>query len=260
MHLQAKNAHIGVHWRGEVLTLQPFTALLYQGEMQGILHGKQLSAEPNWDWDVHFNQIEVKPLLQDMNGQESKLTVSGLGEIALRASTSGINRKQLLSNLNGTSTFSVRNGTVTGLDLNYFIQTADAFLNSKPTEGLTNTSQTTFESLTGSAVIKNGIANTNDLFLSAPGFGAQATGVVDLANASLDCQLQVMPVSTGKIKWAVPLVITGDLNSPTIQLDKLKLETIVAKEQLDKVKQKVQDEVKQLPGKADKFFKKILGH
>ena len=63
MNVHATKAQVGIRWENKVVTLQPITASLYDGTLQGMAHGKNLSAVPRWDWDMQFNQIQLKPLL-----------------------------------------------------------------------------------------------------------------------------------------------------------------------------------------------------
>ena len=259
MKINLKNAKIGVHWQSDVLMLQPFTASLYNGTLSGVVKGATFSSVPRWDADLQFNKIQAQPLLQDIYGRDSKLSLIGTTNAALQASTFGSDRKQILSNLNGLSHVNIRDGALTGIDVSYFVEGANALIRHESLENIQNTRQTPFTNFTGSATIKNGVANSNDILFTSSLFVTKASGVIDLTNQMIDYQLQVLPIRTGKIKWAVPLLLTGDLHNPNIHLDKLKLELLIAKDQLEEVKSKINEEVKELPSKADKFLKKLIG-
>lgn len=259
MNINAQDAHVGLHWQNKVLTLQSITASLYEGKLEGSAQGRELSAVPAWNWNMQFNKIQLKSLLQDVNGADSKLNVSGLGQVKLYGSTKGKSRNEIFNNLNGASEFSLNNGIVEGIDLNYLVQSADAFINRQPVAALTNTNQTHFNGLTGSVIIKNGVANTNNLFLVSSAFTTKGEGYIDLANQTLEYQLQVMPLHPTKIEWAIPVLVKGDLHHPDVRLDTLTLETMITRDQLEKVGKKVEKELKKLPEQADKLFQKLLG-
>src|SRR3990167_9308712 len=129
--LQGQRAHIGMHWQNKVLTLQPLTLSMYQGELHGSAHGSNLSGMPKWDWNIEANQVLLKPLLIDMNGKDSKLVISGAGHLIMQGSTQGKSKEQILNNLNGSLAYDVKNGMLEGMDINYYIQSADALINKK---------------------------------------------------------------------------------------------------------------------------------
>lgn len=257
MQINAQHATVGVHWQDNVLTLQPVTADLYDGKLEGVAHGREFATEPRWDWSVKLNHVQVKPLLIDLNGPDAKLKLSGVAQMNLQATTQGETKEKILRNLNGAMQFSLKNGILEGIDLNYFVQMADALINKQPLT-LPNSNKTNFDSLTGSAVIQNGVATTQDLLLTTPAFTTQGAGDIDLTKQTLDYQLQIIPLHATKIKWAVPLLISGDWHRPSIRLDMITLNALIAKEQLEKVGKKMQEEIKKLPEKVDKFLQKFL--
>lgn len=259
MNVQMTNARIELHWQDNVLTMQPIIASLYDGSLEGTVHGRNLSGVPHWDWDMKFNHIQLSPLLRDVNGGETKLSIDGLGEVALQGATSGQGHDQMLSHLNGTADFSIHNGVVKGVDLNYLLQSADALINKKPITGLTNSDQTTFESLTGAALIKNGVANTNNLLLTAPAFSAKGNGSINLLYQAINFQLQVTPAQSARTQWEIPILITGSLNRPDVRLDTTEIEKYIAKQELQKVKSSVTDQIKKhVPGKAGEFLQNLI--
>lgn len=259
MNWQLTNVHTGLIWRNSILTLKPLTASLYQGTLSGEAHGAQLSSIPHWDWNVELNNIQVKPLLQDINKGESKLNVSGVGHVNMQAVTQGKSKDQMINFLNGTLQFSLNNGVVEGVDLNYLIQAAEAVINRQPIPMPDNIIQTQFDSLTGSAVIKNGLVNTDNLLLLTSAFSTKGEGQINLPLQTLDYHLQITLLQTGKIQFPIPVSINGDLRNPSVKLDPGMLNVEITKEQLEKVKTKVQEEIKKLPAEADKFLKKLIG-
>ncbi|HLB42834.1 MAG TPA: AsmA family protein [Gammaproteobacteria bacterium] len=255
VHLQ--NTRIGLEWKNNVLSLSPVTASLYAGSLSGIAHGSQLSATPLWDWDIRLNHIQLQSLFQDLNSNH-KIKLSGIGTITIQATTAGKNNNQLLKNLNGVTTFNVDKGLLQGIDLNYLVQSADALLNKQPLSIPPKDNQTLFNQMTGSAVIKNGMAISNDLLLTSSAFTTKGSGSINLVDQTLDYQLQVTPLQMTKIKWAVPILMTGSLQNPSIRLDTLKLNVLVTQDQFEKIKSKIQKEVKQLPDKVDKFLQRLM--
>jgi uncharacterized protein involved in outer membrane biogenesis len=261
MNIQAENAYVGLHWEHQMLTLQPITASMYHGSVKGSAYGRDLENMPRWDWNVSFSQVQMKPLLQDVNGADSKLTIDGNADIKLMASTWGKNKAQLLNNLNGTTEFNLKNGIVSGVDLNYLLQTADALMNKQAVPALpTNVNQTAFDSFSGTAAIKNGVAETNNLLLNSSAFTTRGNGSINLPYEAINIQLQVTPQKEARTQWEIPVLIAGSMNHPDVRLDMLEIDKMVAKKEVDKVKEKVRQQIKEkVPGKAGEFLQGLIG-
>lgn len=256
--VRIQNARMNLHWQNNILTLDQISGSLYQGSFKGIVHAKELSATPNWDWDIKADGVQLKLLLEDMNGTNTKIKLSGIAKLNLQAETRGKNKEQLLHNLNGKSDFILKNGSISGMDLNYFIQTADALISQQPIAG-ENSNETRFESLTGSIDIRQGVAESNNLLLTSSSFITKGQGSFDIVNQMLDYKLFITPTNTAKLKWPLPVLVDGNLHDPSIRLDIMTLKTLISKDQIERVKDRVNAEIKQLPQKADEFLQKILG-
>lgn len=259
MNVQAQNTKVTLQWQNNILTLSPMSLSLYGGTMDGVVHARDLSGNPHWDWNVQFTQINLQPLLHDINGENTKLNLAGTGQVKLQGEAQGRSKQEIIRSTNGSGEFSLTKGSVDGIDLNYLMQSADAVLNKKDLAEPTHPGQTEFESLTGKFVIKNGIASTHNLILVSSTFVTKGDGSIDLSNNTLDFQLDVSPQKLEKLKWTIPVLVSGDLYSPSVRLDTLKLNAIVASEQFEKVKIKVQEEIKKLPGQVDSFLQKVMG-
>lgn len=258
MKIHVSNAKTKLHWQNQILTLQPLTANLYSGSLSGKVQIVPNNNTPAWNWDLKFDDLQVAPLLSDING-DSPLRLIGTLKLTTKGMTQGKSREQLLGNLNGNSQFEVRDGTISGVDLNYLVQTADAFMNKQPIS-LSGTNQTIFNSLTGTADIKAGVIISNDLVLTSPTFITAGNGSINLINQSIEMKLDVKPQQTLKSQWQVPVVVSGNLNSPQIGLDMSQLHKVVTDEQIDKAKAKVKDQIqKHIPGKAGEFLQNLLG-
>jgi AsmA protein len=124
----------------------------------------------------------------------------------------------IVSTLKGTATFKANDGALAGVD--------GGALMAKATQQIAEgwgaaDASTTFESLTASFTIADGIATTNDLKLDGPAFTADATGQVDLLRRAID--LSVLPSLTGAdgktVQLPVPVVVKGPWASPRIYPD-----------------------------------------
>lgn len=259
LNVHLTSALVGLHWQDKMLTLRPLQASLYNGSLSGFARGKDFSGAPAWNWDVTLSHIDMEPFLKDANGDHSKLKLTGTGQMRLNASTQGINQHQMLSNLNGNTDFSVVNGTIEGIDLNYLVTTADALLNKKEIAAPENLNVTNFTNLTGSVLINNGLAQTNNLMLTAEAFRVKGQGNFQLPNQSIDLTLQLQP-EEAMTQWDIPVLVRGALSDPTIQIDMREVNKQLVSREVDKAKEKIKDTIKEkVPGKAGETLQKLLG-
>jgi AsmA protein len=258
--MKADSAHVGLHFDKNAITLNPITASFYQGTISGTANGHDVATAPVWQWDMQLNQVQVQPLLQDVNTSDSKLTIAGTAAIKFKASTWGVGKASLINNLNGTLDISVVKGVITGIDLNYLLKTADALLNKGDVAKPTDINQTPFDSFTANVDIKNGLAETNNLLVSAPGFTTKGNGSVNLPYQAINFQLQVAPAKEARTQWIVPVLIAGNFNHPDIRLDMTEVNKFLVKQGTDKLKDKVRDEIKKkVPGQAGEMLQHLLG-
>lgn len=259
--IKAESAHVGLHFDKNTITLNPMTANFYQGTINGTANGRDVTTAPVWQWDVQLNQVQVQPLLQDINNTDSKLTIAGTAAIKFKASTWGVGKASLINNLNGGLDISVVKGVLTGIDLNYLLKTADALLNKGDVEKPADINQTAFDSFTSTVDIKNGLAETNNLLIAAPNFTTKGNGSVNLPYQAINFQLQVTPAKDARTQWVVPVLIAGNFNHPDIRLDMTEVNKFLVKQGVDKAKDKLRDEIKKkVPGQAGELLQNLLGH
>lgn len=259
-NIHAQNLTTTLHWQNKQLIIQPLKASLYQGSLQASVQASGFTETPSWAWAAELKDIQLKPLLADVNGSESKIKISGLGKIKFQGITQGKTKDEILSHLNGSGSINVDTGIVEGVDLNYLVQFADALINKQPTATLTNLRQTVFNQLTTQVFIKDGTATINDLLLLSVALNTKGTGTINLVEQTMHMALQVQSQQTLKTQWTVPILITGYLTHPDIQLDTIEIEKWVVKQQLNQLKEKANEQIKKhIPGKTGEFLQKLLG-
>ena len=260
MNLHMQNVSADMAWEDNIFTISPISAVLYDGWMSGTVHGRDLSKVPHWDWDMQFSRVQIKPLLFDLNGQDNKLDISGIGQLRMEADTTGNTKSELINHMHGNLKYGLTNGVVSGIDLNYYIATAVELINRQPVSSPSDTMQTSFESLTGSMRLRNGVASTDDTILVSSAVTVKATGNLDLIRDSIDYALDIVPQHLEAFKWSIPVLITGSLQSPNVKLDTLKINTIIANEQFQRLKEKAEDKLKKMPKGVENLLQKVFGH
>ncbi len=120
--------------------------------------------------------------------------------------------------------------------------------------------QTPFDTLSGSFQIQHGVATTKDLFLVASFFRADGVGSTNLINSVMDYRLLVSPFRQFKFKWDVPIMVTGSISDPIVQLDMLSLKSLLMKEEVSINSPVKTSEIQAIHHHASNALKQILGH
>lgn len=260
-NVNIKDVSAKLNWKNNILTINPVKAYLYEGTLEGVISGRNFADVPQWQWNILCSGVQVKPLLDDANGADSKIKISGIGSLKLQGETQGKSQEQILKHLNGSSEFSLSDGSIDGIDLNYFLQAANALINKEAKEQPVNTKKTAFNSLTGSAVIKNGLIETDNTVLKAPAFITKAQGNIELVSRALAFKLQIRPqLEDAKVHWEIPVDLTGDLQHPDVKLDAFEIQKILTGMQIEHLKQKAVKQIqKHIHGKTGEILQNLLG-
>lgn len=257
LHLTA--IHAAMHFNQGVLSIQPLTADLYQGELTGTVTGSALNTVPAWQWDMTVSGANIQDLLADVNGKDAKLTLNADGSLRFRGQTHGQTGEALMQNVTGTGVYSLKQGKLTAIDINYLLQTADALINKQTVAPPVNLKETTFDRLSGAINLQAGVLTSNNIELNAPTFTARGDLSLGLQARDINAHLSIQSTQALKTQFNVPVLITGTVMNPNVQLDMARINQAVAKQQLEQVKAKVQEKVKDLSGKADAFMKRLMG-
>jgi len=253
-----------------MLDFAPFSAVLYQGSLDGNAKVNLNTPAPQFAIQAKLANVQAAPLLQDLS-PNNKLKVTGVANVNLLLTTVGSTPEERIKNLNGVSQLSFNNGVLQGVDIGYLLDSANALAN-KQDLPRTNTNQTQFGSITAKAVITSGIIANDDFYLNAPRFEARGKGRINLVKNTINYDLrasakQEMGPDNKKVAglgFAIPISIAGNLDSPSIRMNADALMKTVAQEQLQKSKshlQKLQEKYKdKIPAEAGAFINKLLGH
>lgn len=267
---------VNAHFQKGVLDLAPFSAKCYQGNLTGQTIVNLNSSVPQITAHAKLVNVQAQPLMEDVGGKDQKIKLAGLANFEMQITTAGTESKAILQNLNGVSQFTFNNGKILGVDLGYLVDSAYAFIKHQPMTA-TNTDQTSFGTLSGTAVIRSGVINNNDLSADTPRFAIRGAGTIDLVNQKIDYALQTSIKQRSDQKdnamnlygITLPVLIKGNLNGPSIRLDSGAVAKAIAEQQLNKVssqaKEKLQEQIKKqipadlLKGKAGDVLNNLLG-
>jgi len=213
----------------------------------------------------HAKGIDIGALMKA--GFETDRVV-GRGDANAALTATGNTDAALFKTLSGKIDFNVKDGAVNGMDIWYEIRRAVALFKRQaapqPSPGVP---KTTFEALTGSAVLTNGVLRNDDLIADLTYLKAKGKGTLALESQAIDYRivtevykLPADAAATGlaDLKAAeIPVTITGTLADMKIRPD---VEGYLKARFKKEVDQKVDEKKEELKKKLGDKLKGILGH
>jgi AsmA protein len=211
--------------REGVLTLQPFGAALYGGEVRGIARLDARQAPATFRLEQSLSALQLLPFVQDLSGFER---LAGVARLGVQLTTTASSTAGLMSGLNGEMSFDVANGALKGVNIWYEIQRANAVARGRPVPQRTS-ADTEFRQLKGTAVIRDGLLVNEDLVGGLHSLGLAGRGEVNLVESTLDYRLtasvlrEAIDEATGERSElagaSLPLRLRGSLDSPSVSVD-----------------------------------------
>ncbi len=206
----------------------------YGGAASGLVRVNSRAVPARYTVQVNMNAVNAQPLL---TAAANFTRLTGLGGGDLDLTTSGGSVAELMANLNGTGGFNFADGALAGVDLAQVagaVQTAiaegvdfDTLLQGDLTArdflspGFSLRDQvsldsglgaalaafgpdqsTPFSELLGGFAMENGIAQIDDITLSALNVSTTLSGSINMAEQSYD--LTITPIATGALAQEVP--------------------------------------------------------
>jgi AsmA protein len=211
--------------RDGVLTLQPFGAALYGGQVRGNARLDARRTPATFSLEQSLSALEVLPFLQDLGGFER---LAGIARLDAKLSTTAASTAGLVSGLNGELAFDVSDGVFKGINLWFEIQRANALARGRAAPARSSP-DTEFRQLKGTAAITDGRLVNEDLVGGLPFLALAGRGEVNLVESELDYRLtatmlrQAIDEATGETSElagaSVPLRLSGPLDSPSVSVD-----------------------------------------
>jgi AsmA protein len=208
-----------------VLTLQPITAGLYGGRLEGNARLDARRSPATLSLQQSLSALQLQPFVQDL-ADFDRLT--GTAKLGATLTTTATSTAELMSGLNGELDFEVADGAWKGVNLWFEIQRAWAVVKGRPAPQKAS-ADTDFRQIKGTAEIRDGVLRNDDLVGGLPFLGLAGRGQVNLAESKLDYQLtatvirQAVDEATGEASElagaSIPLKLSGGLDSPSVKVD-----------------------------------------
>ncbi|OFN61523.1 AsmA family protein [Eikenella sp. HMSC061C02] len=208
--LQIQNFHSTLHLDADKLEAQTIKMQMYEGNAEGsaVLHR---GSRPKWETAIQFNNIQIKPLLQDAFRFNH---LSGRGNAAFRLGAEGLKRSEWHTTLAGQGKIVLDNGAWQGINLGKLLNKPENL----PAQNLIRynaESNTPFRHFSIEASVENGIGTTPSLSLQSDSLNLSGQGSFDIRTATLN---YAVLASAGQDLW-LPLKINGSISRPNFALD-----------------------------------------
>lgn len=215
--IRAQNAVIPLLARDGRIELKEAKAELYGGSFFSTVSLDVQSDEPLLTVTGNLNGLNAEPLLQDVLNEAAMIT--GIANLSVDLLSRGVSRSQLLDGANGALSLRITDGRLSGIDIASELRRAARVLTlgdvlgdvSTQTSGGTSneisqkidsvaldkvtlngvSSVTDFSELSLSAVVADGVLQSDDLVFNSPYLQLSGEGGVNLGSKMLDYLLHV---------------------------------------------------------------------
>lgn len=157
------------------IKLAPIAAKLYQGAYAGDIYLDAKGKEPKLTINTSLTGVQTEPLLTDVTGKADLLCEAN---IKLSLNSSGADTNALKSRLSGSGDIAFNNGVLKGVDIASALRQLEVMIESKRFSTFNTKGDTTFNALTATLKIKNGIVDNDDFLMSASGFKVTGKGML----------------------------------------------------------------------------------
>lgn len=203
------------------LTLSKLAAGAWGGRV--VASGSAQAAPQQVALQAQADGIDIQAMLKDVANKDM---LEGRGQVKLDVKTAGAKVSQLTAGLNGHGALLLRDGAVRGINLAKSLREFKAQLSgrSDAVQKASQAEKTDFTELTGTFVIKDGVAHNDDLAAKSPFLRVGGHGDINLVQRRLD--YTVSATVTGTVKGqdgaasnalsgvTVPVKLSGPFDAP----------------------------------------------
>lgn len=253
MQLKLNELTAKINLNGGRLQIAPLDVKLYEGSASG-----SLSIDANRR-SVGLKQnlvgVSINPLMKDFGNRD---LLEGRSTIALDVVMNGASVGALKKSMQGSASFSIKDGAVKGINLAQSLRDLKAKMglnkpqSSEQSANIAN--KTDFSELTASLKIANGVAHNDDLAMKSPFIRLAGAGDLDIGAGRMNYLAKASVVNTeagqgGKeleqLKGlTIPIRIDGPFEKLSYKIDLASLYADSAKVKVEDVKVKVEDALK----------------
>ena len=247
--LLLSNVHSNITLDRGVVRLNPLTADVYNGKETGNITIDLRPPQPVYTVALKTDKVDANKLVSSVS--DIKQTLYGLLNSNVNATFSSTSANEIARSLNGQLVLDLTDGKLMNVDLLHELASVGKFLGSAGVpaapRGFTNIAQ-----LSGNFDVKNGLAQTNNLKAVIDGGTMAATGLVNLADQSLNMHVTAVlnkalsqqvggtqiggfmntALANNEGELVIPVIVTGTFQHPAVapdlqQLAQMKLKNLL---------------------------------
>lgn len=249
--LTTTNLSATVRGKNGVINLDPLTMNLYEGTYTGNAGVNVSGSTPKYSAGSDLKNLAIGGLLADL-AEDGKSLIRGKSELAFKVTTAGDTVSALKKQLNGNASFKASDGALQSENLAQNVEKVIAFLKGRTPKSAGE--ELVFDSLSGTAVIQNGVAKNNDLKLVTPLIYANGKGDIDVGKEAIDYVMAV-GLSEEPGKAAIPITIKGAFDDPKFGVDFKAALGAKQKEVVEEKKEELKEKIQEKLGEKLKGFK-----
>lgn len=222
-----KDLKLTAEMKGRQAAIENLSLKLFGGQLISEAMVMLTAQHQPFDGKVSLQGIQLEPVIDAFT---DKLSASGTASAKLAVRGRGFSVSELTNTLEGTGSFTVKDGSIKGVNL---LQEALALLKAAGLK-LDSTKATIFSTIEGQVAIGDGAVTLNRLLLNSHDYQATATGTIGFNQAlhlkvalnlseALSRQITkgapaIRLVTTGD-RVTVPMLVTGTVQAPSYALD-----------------------------------------
>ena len=231
----------------------------YAGSYNGVFSVDMRNNKQILSINEKIVHVQIEPLLNDFIGATK---LSGLLDLSTQLEGQGNNAKELKSSLKGKLSFLLTDSVINGFNLQKIIDDAKTLIKEPTLPADNKNDQMLFSKLSGTATIKNGLVQNNDLIGITSKMHLNGKGTADLNSEKLDYKLNARYIKTKAtttepeqlIDTPINVNITGTFAKPTYTVD---LAAILSDKNKAKIDQFIDNNHNKIDEIAHKIDKKI---
>jgi AsmA protein len=251
-NIKASNVVLTLKAAGGKVDLNPMSAALYQGTMNGSV---EVDANKNaFVVKQNLAGVNINPLMKDAINKD---ILEGRGTINLDVTTTGNTPTALKKALNGSAAINLKDGAYKGVNLAKSFREikAGVSLDKNKVQEAKKEDKTDFTEMKISAQIRNGVAESSDLDAKSPFLRLGGAGKVDIGASTMDYLAKATVVNTSGGQQGkelaqlngltVPVKVYGPLEA--VKYD-IQYGAVAASLISNQAKAKVEDQIKERLG------------
>jgi len=215
--MEMRNFNVKINGSEGHFDLNPLSFNLSGGKVTEKASLNAAAYPARWKESVHITDVQVGPLLRALADTD---ILEGTMSMDSNFKATGLT-PGAVKTLNGRGNVMLRNGKIKGIDIPGTIR---KFTN--PGAASTGPEETDFGQLSGSYIVRDGVADNQDLFMASPLLRVTGKGIVDLVQKTLDYHIEPRVVGTlvgqgdttpVRKGLTVPLHISGPFAAPKVR-------------------------------------------